>query len=442
MKELYLWMTLFLSICSVPAFAQTTDARRSDDFDLPPRIATQQLVETYRLGFNAYVSQSSHPGLLVASINDSSPTRNMHRVDSPNIRGILENGDIVTHVNGSQIRSLNDYYSIMDRTTGEEVVLSIVDKNTNKAFQWSVKPTKVVGKLAQIEAPTTNRVAHVRLIGLTDDESIGESISVSLNDLRIALESAVPRERLDLKLLEGSDCSFYTVMQELDSLRSSSNPADSIFVYYMGHGAYDPRYGSGDPSGGHFFQMPQIDLLRRQLYEKLLTVPGRFHGLVSDTCNVRGEATIHMIPYDRYTEMRTMTLTGPSNIEQLLLYHSGELDVSSTSKDQFGWASRTKGMFFSIHFVPTISKNSDWQSVISESGDLTNSFFQEVKAYARSRRPSGADATEENLRNWKYMQDQDKMTPASYRMAIEKDQFVETRPETTIQVPVWVMPHK
>jgi hypothetical protein len=385
--------------------------------------ATKQVYEhAYRLLINVYVTDDG--SLRVASLAPNSPATDMVRVGRPGLRGILEPGDIITHVNHTRIDSLKTYYEHLDDSNGEDTA-TIIDKYSGRPFDWLVRAQKVQTPFVpQEEGLPQNRVAHVLLIGLTEDGSIGEPIGISLEYLKKTFADQFDSEQLDLKVVSGQECNARAIVEDVRQLGSRSRPGDSILVYYLGHGAYDPRFAEGDPSGGHHFQIPSGDLMRRTLFENVLAQPGRLKVLVTDTCNVY---SLSMVPKDMRMESRTVAVVGPTNLEQLLLYHRGFLDVSASSRDQFSWFSFRFGGWFTLKFTQIISGHQQWPGFLDQLSKDSNAFFLENKRSILENPGNTPGSTLAQLRH------QAAMTPAIFRMSLDKDEVPVGGPQRMIE---------
>jgi len=378
--------------------------------------------EHYRLLIN--VAEQAERGFLVTSVDSRSPTANMVKVGNPKVHGSLEPGDIITHVNGHAIRGLASLHDALDQAGGE-VTLTVIDKSSSQEINWQTKTVKVQTPIIPGEdhPPTRDRVVRVLLIGLTDDERIGKGMQLNLTNLERILRSEIPGERLDIEIVSGADCNARTIISKVRELGRRAKAADSLFCYYAGHGAYDPRYEAGDPSGGHFFSIPSGDLLRKTLFDNMLAQPGRLKVLVTDTCNVRWVARIAGgLAY----EQKTLTVRGPSPLEQLLLYHRGVLDLSATSRDQYGWTNERIGGWFTYTFGQLITGYADWQPFVDRVSIDANSFFLRMR---QSMIDNPAGISEDTLRA---IRDQTAMKPAVFRMSVTKDKNIPSGPARTI----------
>jgi hypothetical protein len=153
---------------------------------------------------------------------------------------------------------------------------------------------------------------------------------------------------------------------------------DCLFVYFLGHGAYDSRLQESDPFGGHFFDLPGTDLLRRTVWSHLDAKPARLKILVSDSCNVKGLVSSQNRSYT-VESVFGRTVTESTNLEWLLLGHSGTLDINAASKDEYAWYSKIEGGWFTSAFVRLMNQDSRWNTVTSQLPAETNRVFQQNK---------------------------------------------------------------
>ena len=191
---------------------------------------------------------------------------------------------------------------------------------------------------------------------------------------------------------------------------------DSLFVYYLGHGAYDPRYAKGDPSGGHYMQIPTGDILRRTITNRMLAKRCRLTVFVSDTCNVKYE-TNNLIVAENRLSVRVFEDFLP--LQKLFHFHSGFLDVNGSSKDEFGWFHPGYGGFFSHSFLSIFPTSSSWEDLLKQSTDQT------VDLYQRRREVVLADPNP-NSNTVKYMRAQSSQTPTSFQNTIRQLQILKT----------------
>lgn len=296
-------------------------------------------------------------------------------------RGSLEPGDIIRAVDGQGLQTQQDYYRILNASDPRDgwVRLTVWDVRTRRDAQWNAHAVRVqvIGPQSQSREPLTK----VLLIGLTKDPSLGKMIEVSLAKILATMQGVPGIRDQDIVELRGDDVNASNILQSVDRLTVREN--ETLFCYYIGHGAYDSSRATGDdPSGGHFFQIPSGDLMRQSLANKLLAKRARLTVLISDTCNVQAQA----MPAPVYEHRQ---LRGGENrvLNDLLLRHTGVINVSGSSRDQFGWFSLNPGGWFSEAFVeqcnPDQLRNESfvtWDMFLRRLSDSTSREFQTRKS--------------------------------------------------------------
>jgi hypothetical protein len=219
----------------------------------------------------------------------------------------------------------------------------------------------------------------------------------------------------------GGDCTAEKIVDRVQAL--DAGPDDAIVCYFLGHGAYDPDLGQGEPGRGHFFQLPGGDLLRRTLVEHLLARPGRLKVLVSDSCNVPVRPRVAARPKiakdgkkddDEGSRM-------PSSFERLVRYHSGVVDLNSSSLNQYSWYSNGFGGWFTFAFCRQMNAAPDWPRFMTALAEDSNTFFKQRRTRAVDNLPAG-QPLDADLRRLK---EQTAMTVSVYQMALAADPPVD-----------------
>ncbi len=99
----------------------------------PPRSSRVLLINIHDLG---------EAGLSVLAVSWFSPTRNMVRASNPWLRGSLERGDIITHVNGRRVQGVRTLQEELDRPR-TALTLTVVDCRTSASITWRVVPARL-----------------------------------------------------------------------------------------------------------------------------------------------------------------------------------------------------------------------------------------------------------------------------------------------------------
>ena len=318
-------------------------------------------------------------GLKVTAIDPGSPVLSLQRAENPGAPFQLRVGEVITAINDIEVSSPATYARALNRRAGS-AVLRIIDSVNGEVADW------LCGTIAQVvdnDIPPIRdpepdrerrRIAWVLLIGLTDDEKIGKNMAVSLDFLERMFQSNVDEDRLQLvPPIRGADCNRDNILRRVRSLNPEED--DTVFVYYLGHGGYDPRVNVplDDPLAGHFFAgLPGGDMTRRELTEAIQSKPGRLKILFTDTCNTKGSPDFK----GRINaQTRLMSIVGLRPLEKLLFMNRGWVDVSASSRDQYSWSHRAVGGWFTWNFFQTIPTGKDWTTFLDQLSERSNDFF-------------------------------------------------------------------
>ena len=86
-------------------------------------------------------------------------------------------------------------------------------------------------------------ILHFVGIADTDAAGIGKHVSAALSKVASALLMRLPdSRRREHPALIGPDCNIEKIHQTFESL--TVTPGDTVVVYYVGHGGYDPNFGT------------------------------------------------------------------------------------------------------------------------------------------------------------------------------------------------------
>jgi hypothetical protein len=144
------------------------------------------------------------------------------------------------------------------------------------------------------------------------------------------IETNLPKGRYNLLPTIRGDFSGSDVHKAVQNLKVK--PTEGLFVYYTGHGAYDPDFAENNISGGHFFNMPnKPNVLRKNLLSDMKDKQAALIVLISDCCNARGQ-------------FPTLVAYAPSSValeepvlSTLLLRHRGVVDITSSKKGEYSF---------------------------------------------------------------------------------------------------------
>ncbi|MGB7346460.1 MAG: hypothetical protein WBD20_19730 [Pirellulaceae bacterium] len=381
----------------------------SNPLDLVPPVVAHE----YRLDISGVADPR---GVRVTAILQNSPTQRMRSTADPNRFSRMEVNDVISNVNGQFVKTMDELNAVLDAGS-ETAQLSLIDVNTNNTHQFSVRPVLIVSRSnrSQPQASTGARPKlYAVLIADTNDPKIGDGIKRSVSDVRQQLEKRILGQQLELIVLDGNHCTPAEIIYELGVIPSRSS--DTILVYYFGHGAYDPRYEHGDPARGHFLELGNKDLLRQTIWRYLADAPAKLRVLVTDACNEKGSAD----PLQKYMfsqETREVAIKGATNLEWLLLGHSGELDLSAASRGQYAWYSNKGGGYFSSQWLALGDDHelSYWSPFLTELGSRTNQYYLQERGRLLAK-PNELDPT-----TLSQLQAQQTMMPVTFRRNLVRD---------------------
>src|SRR5262245_320536 len=97
MSSYHRWACLSLMLVGLAAAAALGQGRAP----VPRTVMTA----SYRLGLGVFQQPA---GVQIAWVEAGGPCTRLARVDNPGIRGILETGDIITHLDGRPIATVSD----------------------------------------------------------------------------------------------------------------------------------------------------------------------------------------------------------------------------------------------------------------------------------------------------------------------------------------------
>lgn len=373
------------------------------------RIAERPVLDNaqFRLGIDGV---ETNEGIRIAGFVEQSPMLKLF--DNQGQPAQADVGDVVTAINGTRVKNLNQLRAELARLAGDgSVRVTLRDIRTGREMTWNTKAIRVGPSGPQ--TLTGQRKIHILLCGLTNDGSIGDAITSSLAKLRKIFTDNIDKEfKGRFNVLTGAQCNANTILQTVDKI--AAGPDDAVFVYYLGHGAYDVGLSQSDPSGGHFFQIPSGDLPRKELYARIALKGARLSVLITDTCNVSAVARPRLRLETRTRSIVTSDFTA---LERLLLFHRGQVDISASSRDQYSWFTAGYGGWFSNSLCGSINGQSDWRGLLDSVSKSANDYFHQRKATILA---SPGDTSPDTLRN---LQAQRDMLPQAFRMQVTADPY-------------------
>jgi hypothetical protein len=385
------------------------------------RFDGQTVTRVLRLEYQLRILAQYNPGAMrVLRVYEGGPATRLMLAGPQRIRGTLEPGDVITHVDGRRIYSVDDYYLAMylSGTRNGRVRLRVRDVNSGRYFTWDAVAQKVGGTDRDRPLPQNARPAtrvKALIIGLTYDKAIGEGCGKNLDNLSRYLRGLPNFDpKTDLTVLAGRNVTARNILRAVAALRVG--PTETLFCYYAGHGAYDPNLALGDPSGGHHFQIPGGDLMRKDLLNALRDKGAQLTVLISDTCNVRGLYT----PPTMTTPEEFLPPPLKSKVFADLLYnYVGVVDVSGSTRGQYGWFTRDGG-WFTLGLLATLEKSTrtdGWSAFLEETSKNVSGVFQVRKRLILGRPEPKEEAAKKELRKLAAQTDQ---RPQTFTLTVRR----------------------
>ena len=408
--------SFLLSYCLVlacAAFGQDRIGSYAEGFEsgMSPRFEYQRV---RRLWVDV---EPTHGGLLVTGLYPNSPALRMRSRDGRIKRAKLEPNDVILSIDGKATATPQDLANGLS-TSGQLCELVVRDQHSGNNQVWFAEPVwanmpvQRIRTQAMTAAQASPSKLYAIIVAATNDPSLGPFIEQSLSELQTHLTVNIKVDRISLQILKGEECSLTTLLASLDGLQTDVN--DSLLVYYLGHGAYDPRFEPNDPYGGHFLDLPGADILRKTLWDHMESCYARLRVLVTDSCNV--ESVID--PDARYRfeqKTRQVTTRGSTPIEWLFLGHRGRCDLGAASKGQFAWYSQDLGGWFTNQWVATSAKASSWTDVRDRVIPATE------ELYATKKREYQANPATTKPAAIAQLTQQEKMTPQILLTRLKRD---------------------
>jgi hypothetical protein len=351
-------------------------------------------------------------GLLVTGLYPNSPAKRMSSIDG-SITGVeLEPNDVIISVDGKATQSPQDLSKHLTES-GDSCEMVVRDNRSGNRQVWMVNPvwanvpihrnrTTVASAAATPTIPNPSKLFAI-IFAATEDASLGNSVKSSLSDLTALLTDNILAERLELRILGGNDCTVFNLINTLETLGSSPN--DSLLIYYLGHGAYDPRFEATDPYGGHFLDLPEQDILRKTLWDHMDSTYARLRILVTDSCNVQSIAQDDAL-YEMRTQTRQVQIRGATPIEWLMLGHRGRCDFGAASKGEFAWYSPDTGGWFTSKWISLSGTEPSWTTVRDRVIPETRTLFENKKNELESNPAALSPTTRSQLQQQKTMSPQ------------------------------------
>jgi hypothetical protein len=225
------------------------------------------------------------------------------------------------------------------------------------------------------------------LLVIDTNTDLSKSVQHDRERMISLLTQNIPQQRLELKVMQGTDVTADKILNYYRSL--STNSSEGLLFFYAGHGAEDP-------SRGHFLQLQMRsggDLLRSQLREAMLQQRPGLAVLLTDCCSNRALAK-------HFRDIALPTRSVAKEIDpvfrNLLFQHRGLVDITACT-DNSAWGDDENGGIFTQTFA-RLTKNKLDQLDTNRDGFVTwREFFPKLQgdtnstfvSWAKQRRGMG-----------------------------------------------------
>ena len=296
-------------------------------------------------------------GIQVTDYASGGPAAWMWKPDGAT-RYFMRKGDTIIAINHVLVDSSSKYLQALNyfaKAHNGIIDLTIRDAVTGVTSDYLAKPVQVmINKPIVGPVPKSSYQVKILLIALTKDDKIGPAISVSLRHLQESIRTMPNVNLAQVVTLQSEEATKTKIMKTITDIDVDED--DTLFVYYIGHGAYDNDLAvPGDSSNGHYFQLPSGALPRYELTEAMRAKKARLTVLISDCCDAEYPADRRQGSGFEYTALRDVIHTGDSVIwNELLFKHSGMLDVNACDRNQFSWFTPEYGGWFTEAILSTL----------------------------------------------------------------------------------------
>jgi len=232
---------------------------------------------------------------------------------------------------------------------------------------------------------------------VSSSDSVGSVVQSDTYNLRELLENNVAGDRLNIIDLQdkhkGKLLTKENILQEICNLNVNSD--DTIFFFYSGHGAFDPKVAQND---GQYFALASYiqnretekPVFRYEILDTMKSKNVRLSILISDCCFNEAELPTHLRPPQLPQSRGEMKALKPL-VEKLFFEAKGVVDITASEKGSYGFIypkeSRiengvNKGSVFTWNLHKTLTTemyaSKDWKQIFELVRENTNKDYQQV----------------------------------------------------------------
>ncbi len=291
-------------------------------------------------------------GVQIAAIHPN-VAKSQFRSTGSNVAVPIQLGALIQQVDDVQVTSEPELFRLLQNRTSQCSV-RMFDPISRLSTDGTLTLRNVVCPAPRTYVPLPNGKLFFLHIVDTDDPTIGESVMRNAGAWEEMVIGEVRQERLGMcRTLQSQECSADQLLRTVAAMNLT--PADTLFVYVQGHGAYDLNLSEveQDPSSGHFLHFKDYDVRRRDLLHYLVAKEARLTILLTDCCNVHCQ-----VPFIPRTISKTFGRPmGWTPLEELMFCYAGLVDITSASRGEMSWCSPNKGGWFTTEAIELFRSN-------------------------------------------------------------------------------------
>lgn len=219
---------------------------------------------------------------------------------------------------------------------------------------------------SSLEGRTSKNEAtlHAIIVADTDDESIGESVKIDLQNMQALIQNISQHTGLLMagEAISGDNVSTSNINNAINNLSVGSD--DVVIFYYSGHG-YNPGDGSTWPG---MSLKDDAKLTIKNVRDMLKQKNPRLLIVMADTCNGFSRSVF------RYAKSQEKT----ENYKILFLKNRGIITASSSIPGQLSWSNNQVGGLYTNAFLISLNQelasqsNPSWKSLMERANKPLN----------------------------------------------------------------------